>query len=64
MGPYEYLLIRIDGDYAWLQRVDQDNQDILPIARALLPPEVEEGSRLRYENFLLYDYIKKATEGK
>ena len=25
--------------------------DILPIARALLPPEVEEGSRLRYENF-------------
>ena len=51
MGPYEYLLIRIDGDYAWLQRVDQDNQDILPIARALLPPEVEEGSRLRYENF-------------
>ena len=40
MGPYEYLLIRIDGDYAWLQRVDQDNQDILPIARALLPPEV------------------------
>ena len=51
MGPYEYLLIRIDGDYAWLQRVDQDNQDILPIARALLPPEVEEGSRLRFENF-------------
>lgn len=51
MGPYEYLLIRIDGDYALLQRIDQEDKDVLPIARALLPPEVEEGSRLHYENF-------------
>ena len=40
MGPYEYLLIRIDGDYADLQRVDQDGMEPLRIARALLPPEV------------------------
>ncbi len=51
MGPYEYLLIRIDGDYADLQRVDQDGMEPLRIARALLPPEVEEGTRLHYENF-------------
>lgn len=51
MGPYEYLLIRIDGDYALLQRIDQEDKDVLPIARALLPPGAEEGSRLHYENF-------------
>ena len=46
MGPYEYLLIRIDGDYALLQRIDQEDKDVLPIARALLPPEAEEGLSL------------------
>ncbi len=51
MGPYEYLLIRIDGDYALLKRTDQENPELLPIARALLPLEAEEGSVLRYENF-------------
>ena len=51
MGPYEYVLIRIDGDYALLQRVDRDDADVLPIARALLPLEAEEGGRLHYENF-------------
>ncbi len=59
MGPYEYLLIRIDGDYAWLQRVDQDNQDILPIARALLPPEVEEEAVCVMKIFAIRLYKRK-----
>ncbi len=50
MGPYDYLLIRMDGDYALLKRVDQPAEELLPVARALLPPEAEEGSRLHYEN--------------
>ncbi|MDD3193447.1 MAG: chorismate--pyruvate lyase [Oscillospiraceae bacterium] len=51
MGPYEYLLVRIDGDYALLQRTDRKDAEILPVARALLPPQAGEGDRLHYENF-------------
>lgn len=49
MEPREYLLTRIDGDYAYLQRTDTPSDDELFIARALLPPDADEGSRLRYE---------------
>ena len=49
MEPREYILTRIDGDYAYLQRTDIPCEDELFIARALLPPEVDVGSRLRYE---------------
>ena len=27
MGPYEYVVARIDGDYAILQRTDNDTHD-------------------------------------
>ena len=49
MEPKEYILTRIDGDYAYLKRTDIPCDDELFIARALLPPEADEGSRLRYE---------------
>ena len=51
MGPYDYKLIKIDGAYAILRRTDIENEEDLFIARALLPPEAEEGSCLRFENF-------------
>ena len=51
MGPYEYLLTKIDGDYAYLTRTDVQGEEPLFIARALLPPEAEEGTRLHYEMF-------------
>ncbi len=49
MEPKEYILTRIDGDYAYLKRTDIPCEEELFIARALLPLEADEGSRLRYE---------------
>ena len=51
MGPYEYVVARIDGDYAVLRRTDNDTHDELLVARALLPEETDEGSRILYEAF-------------
>lgn len=49
--PMEYIVVRIDGDYAHLQRTDMETADLKLVARALLPQELREGSRLRYECF-------------
>ena len=50
MGPYEYKVVRIDGDYAHLLRTDIETDDTIMIARALLPDEIDEGTRLIWEN--------------
>ncbi len=49
MGPFEYIVTRLDGDYAHLKRTDTDGDDDLLVARALLPFETDEGTRLLYE---------------
>lgn len=43
----EYTVARLDGDYAYLKEDSID--DLKCVARALLPPEIKEGSRLAYE---------------
>ncbi len=50
MGPYEYTVIRIDGDYAHLLRTDTPTQDTILVAMALLPDGTDEGSKLLWEN--------------
>ena len=50
MGPYEYLVEKIDGDYAFLRRTDIESDDRMQVARALLPEETDEGTRLRWAN--------------
>ena len=45
-----YTVSRIDGDYAWLTCTTAEEEPYF-IARALLPPEIDEGSRLKLENF-------------
>ena len=45
----EYEVVSIEGDYANLKRTDTESDELKLVARALLPPEIEEGSRLRYE---------------
>ena len=50
MGPYEYLVEKIDGDYAFLRRTDIESDDRMQVARALLPEETDEGTRLRWDN--------------
>lgn len=44
-----YQVVSIDGDYANLKRTDMESDDLKLVARALLPPEIIEGSRLKYE---------------
>ena len=45
-----YEVSRIDGDYAWLTCLSA-NEEPYFIARALLPQETDEGSKLKLENF-------------
>ena len=49
METWYYEVVSIDGDYANLKRTDIESDDLKLVARALLPPEFREGSRLRYE---------------
>lgn len=44
----EYTVTLINGDYAILE---DDNKETISIARALLPLEINEGTRLLFENF-------------
>ena len=49
MGPYDYQVMQIDGDYAHLRRMDIESDELKLVARALLPPEIMEGTKLLYE---------------
>lgn len=49
MEKAEYTVKRIDGDYAVLARTDDGSLDEILVARALLPEEINEGTRLVYE---------------
>ncbi len=44
-----YKVNRIDGDYAYLLQEDLEHAEEKCVARALLPAEIAEGSRLLYE---------------
>lgn len=49
METWFYEVVGIDGDYANLKRTDIETDDLKLVARALLPPEITEGTRLKYE---------------
>jgi len=44
-----YVVNKIDGDYAYLLQEDSEVAEEKCVARALLPAEIAEGSRLLYE---------------
>ncbi|MBQ8280315.1 MAG: chorismate--pyruvate lyase [Roseburia sp.] len=44
-----YIVASIEGDYANLQKEDEPNGELKLVARALLPAEIMEGTRLKYE---------------
>ena len=50
-----YIVERLDGDYAYLRNVETTEDELKCVARALLP-EVSEGSKLRYE-MMSYEVI-------
>lgn len=54
-----YIVEKIDGDYAMLRRTDETDPAAEPkmVARALLPQEIQEGSRLLYE-YLQYSIVE------
>ena len=56
MATWFYEVVSIDGDYANLKRTDIDSDDIKLVARALLPAEIVEGTRLKYE-LMQYEII-------
>ena len=49
MNTFEYEVVSIDGDYANLRRIDVESDELKLVARALLPPEIMEGTKLKYE---------------
>lgn len=56
METMYYEVVNIDGDYANLRRTDIESSDLKLVARAMLPAEISEGSKLKYE-MLQYDLI-------
>ena len=56
MDVRTYVVARIDGDYAFLRRTDVEEQELLQVARALLPEEIDEGTQLKYA-FLQYEIV-------
>ncbi|MBO7356207.1 MAG: chorismate--pyruvate lyase [Lachnospiraceae bacterium] len=49
METFYYEVVSIEGDYANLKRTDVVSDDLKLVARALLPAEIVEGSKLKYE---------------
>jgi hypothetical protein len=56
METWFYEVVSIDGDYAHLKRTDIESADLKLVARALLPAEIAEGTKLKYE-FMQYEII-------
>lgn len=57
METWFYEVVSIDGDYANLRRTDMESEDLKLVARALLPPEITGGSRLKYE-MMQYEILR------
>ena len=56
METWFYEVVTIDGDYANLRRTDIESDDLKLVARALLPAEILEGSKLKYD-LMQYELI-------
>lgn len=58
MQTFQYRVASIDGDYANLERIDETEDEYKLVARALLPPEIKEGTKLLYE-MLQYSILEE-----
>ena len=54
METMYFVVESIDGDYANLRRTDHESGNTRVVARALLPMEIREGTKLKWE-MLQYD---------
>ncbi len=55
----QYVVAGLDGDYAKLRRLDEPDAELKLVARALLPENINEGTRLQYE-LLQYRILEDA----
>lgn len=46
MEPHSYIIADIQGDYAYLQQTDAANDELFQVAMALLPPNVDVGTKI------------------
>ena len=55
----DYIVERIDGDYAGLRKITEDGSavDLNFVARALLPENIYEGCKLHYE-MMMYTIVE------
>ena len=60
METWYYEVVSIDGDYANLRRTDIPSEDLKLVARAPLPAEIMEGSRLKYE-LMQYEIVEASV---
>ena len=51
MEPKEYVIAKIEGEYAYLHDLTETCEEDLFLALALLPPGVDVGTKLRCEMF-------------
>lgn len=51
-----YEVVSIDGDYANLRKLDEEQEELKLVARALLPEAIMAGSKLKYE-MLQYELV-------
>lgn len=49
MTPKDYIVSRIEGEYAYLKELGSDESEELFIALALLPNGIDVGTKLHYE---------------
>ena len=61
LETWYYEVVSIDGDYANLRRTDIDSLELKLVARALLPAEIKEGTKLKYE-MMQYEVIDEKQE--
>lgn len=57
MDERYYTVARLDGDYAFLQRTDMHEDELLCVARALLPEAIDEGTKLKWY-MLTYEIVE------
>ena len=61
MGPWYYEVVSFDGDYVNLRRTDIASDELNPVALALLPPEIEVGSKIKCEYFQYEIIARRAS---
>lgn len=49
MIPRDYVIVRIEGEYAYLREIGKTQEDDIFIALALLPNGADIGTKLHYE---------------